>query len=172
MRWALLLVCGVIAIAQADLGIGDVQEVSESNQKDIISNKSPIQKEKILFFASTLTTTFMTLSMITSIIPYTCFTATNNQACQGKKKRSLLKLDGHQDWDFQLEPSLEKKDIDIVDLDAGSDAGKLLFTVWRTSFSTKTKTTFSINRDVSVSIRLACTIAGVETGVAPACAGK
>merc|ERR1739838_293170 len=129
MRLALLIVCG-IALAQAAIGIDD----------------TPSQREKILFFASSLTTTFMSVSTLTSVVPFTCFTAAGTTACMGKKKKSLISLADVQpgmDKDFDLDPSelvqtLNKKD--------GEDSGKLLFTVWRTSYSTKTTTSFSTNR--------------------------
>merc|ERR1711970_128362 len=133
--------------------------------------EEPLKREKILFFASTLTTTFMSVSTLASIVPFTCFTATETTACTGrKKKRSLIRFDedNHMDTDLLLDPSqlvqtLEKED------DSPDGSGKLLFTVWKTTITTKTTTSYSTNRAITVSVMAVCTIAGVETAAAPAC---
>ncbi|CAL4133512.1 unnamed protein product [Meganyctiphanes norvegica] len=151
----LLIVCG-IALVHLTTGNNEVSK----------------QREKILFFGSSLTTTFMSVSTITSIVPFTCFTTDAAlMACDGKKrrKRTLINLDEMVDTDLQLDASQQKeafdKQIDIAD----DNIGKLLFTVWRTSFTTKTFTSFSTNRDVTISIQPACFIAGVEPGTNPFC---
>jgi len=155
MRLAVLILCGGLALAQAATGI----------------EEAPTQREKVLFFASSLTTTFMSVSTLTSIVPFTCFTAPNTQACQGKKKkkRSLI---NYNDKDF-VENDLELDPSDLVQTlekeDSANDSGKFLFTVWKTSYSTKTTTSFSTNRGITVSVHLRCTIAGIQTGASPVC---
>ncbi|CAL4106739.1 unnamed protein product, partial [Meganyctiphanes norvegica] len=103
-------------------------------------------REKILFFGSSLTTTFMSVSTLTSVVPFSCFTDARATACTGKKKRkrSLIKLgEGHLDSDLQLDPSQLTQQLE-KEVDLSDDAsGKLLFTVWRTSHTTKTFTSFS-----------------------------
>merc|ERR1739838_596878 len=148
MRLVLLIACGVALVSQCTAPVSGIEE-------------EPLKREKILFFVSTLTT----------IVPFTCFTATEAADCVGrKKKRSLIRLDedNHMDTDLLLDPSqlvqtLEKED------DSPDGSGKLLFTVWKTTITTKTTTSFSTDRAITVSVMAVCTIANVETAAAPAC---
>merc|ERR1712168_1724409 len=108
---------------------------------------------------------------------FTCFTAPGTLGCQGRKKkrRSLVQLVDHSDKaldkNFALDPSEELNALE-KEVNSSGSSGKLLFTVWRTSFSTKTTTSFSTNRDNTVSLKVACTIQGIQEGTSPLCGGK
>lgn len=126
------------------------------------------------FFHSYSTTTWTFLSELTSTIPYTCYVTDvapdNNNACEGRRIRRSSKFvsDGLANpvlyssggsakelEEGEQEDPLEKED----DTDGASE--KLLFTVWRTSSTTVTATTFSTNRSVTVSISAMCTYPGI-----------
>merc|ERR1712180_315972 len=160
MRLTLLLVCGFLGLSQAAL-----------KKEDDRSN----QREKIFYLASTLTTTFMSVSTLTSVVPYSCFTApVTNAACAGKKKkkRSLINFsEDRLERDLSLDTSLSniEKKVDADDKSSSKSSGKFNFTLWSTTTTFKTLTSFSTNRDITVSIRSLCTIANVFVGDAPLC---
>ncbi|XP_042855789.1 uncharacterized protein LOC122242554 [Penaeus japonicus] len=111
------------------------------------------------FIKSYSTRTWTFVSSFTSTVFYTCYTTGNPApvACMGRRLRRSRKLEipiGDQDEDLSSSlTEIEEKD--------DTTTGKLGFTVWSTSSTTVTVTTFSTNRSVTVSARVLCTYPGI-----------
>ncbi|XP_071537805.1 uncharacterized protein [Panulirus ornatus] len=123
------------------------------------------ENEAKFFVKSYSTTTWTFLSSFTSTVPYTCFTtddtAANNMACSGRRLRRARKLTVDQDAS-QSDLISSSQAEDSILSDAAPNQEKFLFTIWRTSSTTATITTFSTNRSVTVSASIMCTFPGLQ----------
>ncbi|XP_047497797.1 uncharacterized protein LOC125044874 [Penaeus chinensis] len=114
------------------------------------------------FVKSYSTRTWTFVSSFTSTVFYSCYTsaAAAFQACQGRKLRRSRKLDiPLSEVDEELSSSLTEAE------DKQDTSEKVFFTVWSTSSTTVTVTTFSTNRSVTISVRILCTYPGVMFNV-------
>ncbi|XP_069994881.1 uncharacterized protein [Penaeus vannamei] len=113
------------------------------------------------FVKSYSTRTWTFVSSFTSTLFYSCYTsAAALQACQGRKLRRSRKLDiPIKEVDEEISSSLTEAE------DKQDTSEKLFFTVWSTSSTTVTVTTFSTNRSVTISVRLLCTYPGALINV-------
>ena len=101
---------------------------------------------------------------------FSLLAASENQACGGRKRKFLRLQDFNMGEsmpdnknfetdsdDFGLDSSIDDS---ITDLDdENSRDAKKLFTIWTTSFSTKTATVYELNRSITLSVSAACTLA-------------
>ncbi|XP_071537802.1 uncharacterized protein [Panulirus ornatus] len=118
------------------------------------------------FVRSYSTTTWTFLSSLTSTIPYTCYTtgAANPPACMGRRRRRAKKLKLNLDDAFEMDEISSSSDGQVLageEEDGYSNKEKFFFTLWRTSSTTFTITTFSTNRSVTVSVSVFCTYPGI-----------
>ncbi|CAL4122467.1 unnamed protein product, partial [Meganyctiphanes norvegica] len=129
-----------------------------------------------IFYASSFTTTFTDVSILTSIIPYTCYTtAASTKGCKGRKKRRSLRIlpDVSNFRNDPISPSMDDllvngdNDDQILKI-SNRAAEKFFFTVWKTSVTSLTVTSYSTNRSITLSINAACTHAGFTTPI-PQC---
>ncbi|CAL4191220.1 unnamed protein product, partial [Meganyctiphanes norvegica] len=117
------------------------------------------------FLASYMTTTYTSLSTLTSVIPYTCYAATVPATACGARKRRALKIKSITDFDLESNLGsslLEGTQEDAIEGDRSSAAAseKVFFTVWQSSTTSLTFTSYSTNRSFTVSILRLCTVAG------------
>ncbi|XP_042885851.1 uncharacterized protein LOC122262029 [Penaeus japonicus] len=139
--------------------------VTCSCKRRVSDNESPLLEKFLL--ATHLTTTVTTLSTMTSVIPYFCFT-TQATACQGRRLRHSLPkgidISGGDNTPF-LEDSKNTQQEETDEL-LGSLGGreehkeKIFFTIRTTSTTTATIVTTSTNRDITVSASTFCTYTG------------
>ncbi|XP_068219177.1 uncharacterized protein [Palaemon carinicauda] len=133
----------------------------EEETQDILDIKKELKKEK-LFIASYITTTFTALSFLTSAQPYFCIQASNAEGCTGRKLRRRRKLNiDHSiasDDETHLDNSQGLPDVEEPKSDEGaSGQEKFFFTVWKTSTTTVTVTTYSTNKSITLSVSARCT---------------
>ncbi|XP_053652396.1 uncharacterized protein [Cherax quadricarinatus] len=132
------------------------------------------QKGKF-FIKSYSTTTWTFLSSFVSTVPYTCYktaaVAANTKACSGRRLLRARRSNVNEGTDStELLSSIRNDNADLLAniaedglaaSDSDSEREKFFFTVWRTSSSTATITTYSTNRSVTVSASVMCTYPGV-----------
>ncbi|XP_071538185.1 uncharacterized protein [Panulirus ornatus] len=131
--------------------VADTQEEKDENAK--------------FFVRSYSTTTWTFLSSLTSTVPYTCYTTGGATACSGRRRRRSKKLqlsiDDAQGVDDLSSSGADEHSASERDDDDSSLQDKFLFTLWKTSSTTVTITTFSTNRSVTVSVSIYCTYQGI-----------
>ncbi|XP_071538171.1 uncharacterized protein [Panulirus ornatus] len=138
-------------------------ESSTAEVEDKGSNDDAYKVGGKFFLKNYSTATWTFLSSFTSTIPYTCFNtgAAAPPACMGRRLRRSKKLSLNLDAiDLDGTPISSSQDESFKDTGEDSDLGKRFFTLWRTSSTTFTITTFSTNRSVTVSASVACTFPG------------
>ncbi|XP_018009846.1 uncharacterized protein LOC108667343 [Hyalella azteca] len=167
-----------------DIGSSDAEVMTSRGSTNGISVKKYEQdvnkpktndddsQAKFFFFASSSTTTKFKLSFITSTTPYTCVSTAAAATCIGRRRRAMalhgMKFDvGTNSKD--VHSSLDEADIEEVDDQSRQESPRKFLTVWTTSFSTKTVTSYVTDRGVTVSVSAYCTFAG-GSGI-PGCAG-
>ncbi|KAG7175524.1 hypothetical protein Hamer_G022061, partial [Homarus americanus] len=119
--------------------------------------------EAKFFIKSYSTTTWTILSSLTSTIPYTCYDTGGvvPPACMGRRLRRSRGLSKNVEIQ-DASDVFTSIDSTLLSEEMESDPDqKFLFTVWRTSRSTATITTFSTNRSVTVSVSIACLYPGI-----------
>nr|XP_027214371.1 uncharacterized protein LOC113807330 [Penaeus vannamei] len=133
--------------------------VSCSCKRRGVDDDSPL-REKFLM-ATHLTSTVTSLSTMTSVIPYFCFT-TKATACQGRRLRHTLPksiaLSSGDDVPFLEDSKNTKKEAD--ELTGSLHSEKYFFTIRTTVTSTTIIVTTSTNRDFTVSASTFCTYTG------------
>ncbi|XP_047498474.1 uncharacterized protein LOC125045310 [Penaeus chinensis] len=143
-----IIVLSVVCCASVSTGFEKLKDEPELNAKFFVKSYS--------------TRTWTFVSSFTSTVFYTCYTSEEADfvACQGRKLRRSRKLDiPLGEVDDELSSSLAEAE------EKQDTAEKLFFTVWSTSSTTVTVTTFSTNRSVTVSVRILCTYPGVMFNV-------
>lgn len=180
----LVLVCCLLArtgtegsqppLAQEGERAGQVDQVAEGKGGGgQLEDKQTLKdnKEKFFLWAQYSTTTKFKLSFTTTSIPTTCISVFNTGECTGRRKKSFGRVGnfkvtmggGNLDGSFSASDAVEDERADGNE----SEARKLL-TVWSTSFSTKTATSWFINTSVTMKLSAACSIPGL---VYPLCQG-
>ncbi|KAK8725193.1 hypothetical protein OTU49_010746 [Cherax quadricarinatus] len=157
------LLCLAAAVPQEakdgqDAKISDRENAKLSDGQNVNSTD---EQDAKFFIKSYSTTTWTFLSSFTSTVPYTCYTtAAGVVACRGRRMRNSKRLFVERDADtFELLSSISGDD--VKEDDRLSESEKFFFTLWRTSSSTVTVTTYSTNRSVTVSVSVMCTYPGV-----------
>ncbi|XP_018009851.1 uncharacterized protein LOC108667345 [Hyalella azteca] len=127
-------------------------------------------RARLFFFATSSTTTKFKLAFVTSTTPYTCVKTASDAKCAGRRRRSSLLM-------RNAIPNIKTMLNDVVingsidDVESGDDEvsserePRNFLTVWTTSFSTRTVTSYVTDRGVTVSVSAYCTGSGV-----PGCA--
>ncbi|KAG7175526.1 uncharacterized protein LOC121858091 [Homarus americanus] len=120
-------------------------------------------KEAKFFIKSYSTTTWTFLSSFTSTVPYTCYLSDDaaGDCATGRRLRRSKKLSlNHEATVTDLLSSTDEGSLDVLD-GLSNQEEKLFFTLWKTSSSTVTVTTFSTNRSVTISASLMCVYPGL-----------
>ncbi|XP_042210268.1 uncharacterized protein LOC121858099 [Homarus americanus] len=122
--------------------------------------------EAKFFVKSYSTVTWTFLSSLTSTVPYTCFTTdAAPEACPGRRRRRVKKLSLDTDTDSAYHSLTSSSGDMIKPEDKTSPEEKFFFTLWKTSSTTVTITTFSTNRSITVSASVMCTYSGLVLNV-------
>ncbi|XP_063841664.1 uncharacterized protein LOC135089682 isoform X2 [Scylla paramamosain] len=113
-------------------------------------------------FARYSTTTEALISIITSVVPFVCYSTSGTTGCVGKRRRRSVTP-----AIFLNTPRPDALDSSLLeDLDSGGEArennrtDRFFFTVVKTTTSVFTFTSTSTNISITVSARAFCTFAG------------
>ncbi|XP_042210270.1 uncharacterized protein LOC121858100 [Homarus americanus] len=142
-------VCVVLLLILSSMAEGVQEEGDGKEAKFFIKNYS------------TITWTF--LSSFTSTVPYTCYLslAAAEGCATGRRLRRSRSLSlNHEATVTDLLSSTDEGSLDVLD-GLSNQEEKLFFTLWKTSSSTVTVTTFSTNRSVTISASLMCIYPGI-----------
>nr|XP_053652134.1 uncharacterized protein LOC128702125 [Cherax quadricarinatus] len=151
-------VVGVLLMAVASLAATTTLELQQEDNNDTGG-------EAKFFVKNYYTTTWTFLSSFTSTVPYTCYTTGMEapMACMGRRLRRQKRthMQVSQEEAASLGSSIQSElEGDLIEgLESAQE--KFFFTVWRTSSTTATVTTYSTNRSVTISISIACTYPGI-----------
>ncbi|KAB7496931.1 hypothetical protein Anas_10299, partial [Armadillidium nasatum] len=115
-----------------------------------------------IFFKSYSTKTKTLLSFLTSTVPFTCYSvSTPAMACVRRKRSLSLPTDLEFNEDYENDSLDSSVQSELSDSKSRNTAKKFFVTLWSTSSSTLTITTFITNQRVTLSASVACTVPGV-----------